>query len=93
METKEMSIEDRIKPYLILAKSIEYSLTKDMNNERRLEKENLLNKIFRQLLKQVKLKEIGINGENYWGFEDNIIEQFGLNLEQMDKEMENFQND
>ena len=60
MENKQLSLEDKIKPYLILAKACQYRLFQ--NKDERIE--NLLNAILRQMLIQVSYKDV-IKEEDY----------------------------
>ena len=50
MENKQLSLEDRLKPYLILAKVLD-----------RQDKKELVTLILNQMLKQVKFKDLNSN--------------------------------
>lgn len=83
--TKELSLEDKIKPYLIFGKGIQRDihLIKKNQPERNVsDKKELLLSIFERLLVQVTSKDLKIPGYVF-----NSIEQ-QEHLEQLDKEIE-----
>lgn len=90
MENKKLSLEDRIKPYLIFAKALQHQVfqMKQRNPEEDvLAKEELINIVLNQMLKQVKYKDI--IKEDYFDLASTIDKEFGMSyFEEFDKEID-----
>ena len=68
MENKKLSLEDKVKPYLLLAKTIEAqmkSLQKNNSNYDVSERNEKINTILRQMLLKVNLKDLGADHNNF----------------------------
>lgn len=64
MENKQLSLEDRLKPYLILAKVLD-----------RQDKKELVTLILNQMLKQVKFKDLNSNFFLMEGFPQEMLKE------------------
>jgi len=93
MENKELTIEDKLKPYLILAKSMQYQIVfcKKQNPDADIsEKERLIGLIMFQGLKQIKYRDLNINLKDYYDLSSEIYKE--LEMPDFDKYDEEIQN-
>jgi len=87
MENKQLSLEDKVKPYLILANAFKYQilgLKKNNSNDfERIERLNLLKDlVLNQMLNQITRKELV---QNYFFLEGFPFENYKEEIEELDK--------
>lgn len=84
MENKQLSLEDKVKPYLILAKALQAQIVgiKKVNPDYDvLDKEKLISLTLNQMLLQVKYKDLDI--EKY--YDSDFMREIGFNLPQFEE--------
>ena len=74
MENKQLSLEDKVKPYLLLAKTIDFQIFNEKDEKRKEKRKELLITILFQLLKQVKFKDL--HDKDYYDLTTAIDEKF-----------------
>lgn len=90
MENTQLSVYDRIKPYLILAKVTDYRRITAKTEDEKFQNEEWLRVILTTMLHSVSFNDIAkVNNEDYFDYFNSITQELkGIDLNEMDKIVE-----